>query len=342
MSLFNTSPSKMEGASVFEAFTRPANEQEPTVQDRRRILYCRFCDYSSTVGTNFRYHLEKQHGTVPPSPSYPKSKTVLKRNLQSDVKSARAGSHKASSGQWLIPSSRRPPETSARRADDQLNEEPDGPGSHSKAQQSRVQPTLGPKRARHDRSKKKIRQRDSVGRSTEETLTTSEHSIRHSHSNETIPQSYQRPVTSSAPFLSEEQSAQQEKRSKPCIEFVYRIVLSRSPVYKSKGFQPQGKFQEKSIERLIQELPIEGHIKGLVLTMEGPGVSMEERFDNDDEACEIRFEGMKRAFKKQLSARVAASVEHKKVLVVDIEIELLRDNQPEDFEKPDLMDLDDW
>ena len=110
-------------------------------------------------------------------------------------------------------------------------------------------------------------------------------------------------------------------RSRVNIEFVYRVILSRIPVYQSKGWHPKGKFQEKSLRELLTELPLEGTINGLAFTLEGPGLHIEEQIDGEDEN---RFENMKRHFNKQIRACLTNCAQSKTPLLIEMEIEPLR------------------
>jgi hypothetical protein len=115
--------------------------------------------------------------------------------------------------------------------------------------------------------------------------------------------------------------AKQAPRGKPTINFVYRIV-SRAPIYTSKIWNPKGKFQEKSLRELMEELPLEGDIKGLVFTLEGPGMSVEEPIYRGEEG---RFDEMKRHFNKLIRACLANCADSSSGLFLGIEIEPLRD-----------------
>ena len=136
---------------------------------------------------------------------------------------------------------------------------------------------------------------------------------------------------------------------RPSIEFVYSIILSRTPVYKTKGWQPLGRFQEKSIAQLISEAPFSSSsslsptasIKGISITMEGPGVSMEEQFLLDDESHESRWESLKRRFKKQMNY-AATTWNGDGKLIVDIEIEPLRKEDRGETQSTDFVELDEW
>ena len=129
----------------------------------------------------------------------------------------------------------------------------------------------------------------------------------------------------------------QEARSKVNIEFVYRVILSRTPVYLCKGWHPKGKFQEKSLRELLTELPLEGTVKGLAFTLEGPGLHIEEQIDGEDEN---RFEIMKKHFNKQIRACLASCAQSKTPLLIEIEIEPLRGESVQGNDEIDDADID--
>jgi hypothetical protein len=113
-----------------------------------------------------------------------------------------------------------------------------------------------------------------------------------------------------------------EKRGKPSIIFIYRVIISRRPIYMSKTWNPKGKFQDKSLSELIEELPLEGDVKGLVFTLEGPNMNVEEEIYRGDEG---RFEAMKRHFNRLIRARLGSRDDSSSDLILEIEIEPLRD-----------------
>lgn len=126
-------------------------------------------------------------------------------------------------------------------------------------------------------------------------------------------------------------------QSKPTVNFVYRIILSRSPVYQSKNWRPDGKFQDKSLKQLLKELPLEKP-KELIFTLEGPSVKVEEQIDCDDE---MGFEAMKRHYNKVIKSSLT-NHSSSEPLCLEIEIEPMYGNEParggEDEEEGDF----DW
>jgi hypothetical protein len=90
----------------------------------------------------------------------------------------------------------------------------------------------------------------------------------------------------------------QSLQGKPKVEVDYHVILSRSPVYESNIWLPEGSFQEKTLLQLIYQLPFHGDIKGLDFTLEGPGVkTKKQRIDSGDESG---FEKLKRHAYKQM------------------------------------------
>lgn len=126
-------------------------------------------------------------------------------------------------------------------------------------------------------------------------------------------------------------------RSRVSVEFVYRVILSRTPVYLCKGWYPKGKFQDKTLRELLTELPLEGTINGLTFTLEGPGFHIEQQIDGEDEN---RFEIMKRHFNKQIRACVVNCAQSKTPLLIEMEIEPLRGESVQGNDEIDDADFD--
>jgi len=113
------------------------------------------------------------------------------------------------------------------------------------------------------------------------------------------------------------------------VEIIYRVVFSRTPVLRSKGWRPERNFLERSLQELVQELPIKGHINALVFTLEvshtrseppqeGPDVHVEEQINHNETN---RFEAMKRYFNSIIRECISKHSDPKSMLVVEIEIE---------------------
>ena len=73
-------------------------------------------------------------------------------------------------------------------------------------------------------------------------------------------------------------------RLPPAIEIDYHIVLSKSPVYRSIGWQPSRELREMSLTQLLSEIPLLGDTKGLGFTLEGPGLHMKELIECEKES----------------------------------------------------------
>lgn len=111
-------------------------------------------------------------------------------------------------------------------------------------------------------------------------------------------------------------------RPAPAIEINYHIVLSKSPVYRSIGWQPSRALREMSLTQLLSEIPLKGDTKGLGFTLEGPGLHIKDSIECGKESG---FMILKKRFNKGISAALdnnAASIER---LTFDLEIELLTD-----------------
>jgi hypothetical protein len=167
-----------------------------------------------------------------------------------------------------------------------------------------------------------------IGRdTTSSTIISRSHSPNAPFSN-TIIGSARRPFTPATTIVTPEirsehtEIPKQPQQGKPKIKVEYFVVLSRSPVYESKGWQPEGNFQEKTLLQLLRQLPLHGDIKGLIFTLEGPGLKMEQRIDSEDESG---FETMKRRFSKMMRVSLASHSDTEKVLIFEIEIESLKE-----------------
>ncbi|GAB1314518.1 hypothetical protein MFIFM68171_04728 [Madurella fahalii] len=80
--------------------------------------------------------------------------------------------------------------------------------------------------------------------------------------------------------------------AKPLINFMYRIVLSRTPKTVTERWSPRGRFQDKTLAELLKELPFnDGEAQGLIFTIESDCMRTVERILNDDEDS---FASMKR------------------------------------------------
>jgi hypothetical protein len=68
------------------------------------------------------------------------------------------------------------------------------------------------------------------------------------------------------------------------VEIHYWIVHRTSSCYQLKKWQPIGNFQEKSLQSLIKELPIQGDISSLELKLFGKGIKMEASVGKNNES----------------------------------------------------------
>ncbi|KAK0619518.1 hypothetical protein B0T14DRAFT_209706 [Immersiella caudata] len=86
--------------------------------------------------------------------------------------------------------------------------------------------------------------------------------------------------------------------AKPSINFLYRVVLSRTPRTITERWNPEGRFQEKTLAELLKELPFqERDARGLVFTIDSDCMKTVERIMNDDEDS---FASMKRNINREI------------------------------------------
>ena len=116
----------------------------------------------------------------------------------------------------------------------------------------------------------------------------------------------------------------------PSVKFIYRVVLRRTPRTLTESWDPQDRFQDKTLAELLKELPFDkGESQGLIFTIESACMKTVERIPHDDED---KFASMKRYinlgirewFKRQ---RRLASGKPLPRLVVDILIERITSNE---------------
>lgn len=130
--------------------------------------------------------------------------------------------------------------------------------------------------------------------------------------------------------------SKQGAQAKSPINFTYRIILSRLPVYQSKNWRPNGKFQDKSLKQLLQELPLKSP-KELIFTLEGPSIKVEEQIDCEDE---LGFEAMKRHFNKVIKSSLSNHNTVGEPLCLEIEIEPVHGDEPARGGEADGDDFD--
>ncbi|KAF2190544.1 hypothetical protein K469DRAFT_387705 [Zopfia rhizophila CBS 207.26] len=127
-----------------------------------------------------------------------------------------------------------------------------------------------------------------------------------------------------------------QKRS---VDFVYRAIISRSPLYQYKTWKPRGRFQDKSLAELIQELPFDKDIKGLILRLQGPGIAVQETVNCDEEE---KFDTAKRRFNKLIGICNAnqARAHPGKTLILEFEIEPLKSDDQVNDDEDEVVEVE--
>ncbi|RYP71689.1 hypothetical protein DL771_004640 [Monosporascus sp. 5C6A] len=114
----------------------------------------------------------------------------------------------------------------------------------------------------------------------------------------------------------------QPYRSIPKIEFLYRFVTSRKPVFSYKNWKPTRKLEETSLQQFLDELPLEGDVKGLLFIVEGPGLKAEQQILRGEET---EFGSMIKQIKKAIRTELGISRKyHDRPLVIEMEIEPIK------------------
>jgi len=132
-------------------------------------------------------------------------------------------------------------------------------------------------------------------------------------------------------------------RGKPMVNFIYRVVLTRTPKTVTERWNPRGRLQDKTMAELIRELPFEADVQGLMFTIEGPGMKTIERILGDDEDG---FDSMKRYINTEIrdwfsrSRRQAGDTGAAPRLVLDLLIERMSDEDQGGDEKSEDLELD--
>ncbi|KAF2496206.1 hypothetical protein BU16DRAFT_561040 [Lophium mytilinum] len=125
---------------------------------------------------------------------------------------------------------------------------------------------------------------------------------------------------------------------KSTVSFVYSVISSRVPIYQTKGWQPKGKFQDKTLAEVFLELLLDENVHGIVFTLEGPGCRREgDPIDRDDE---MSFESLKRMFNKQIRACVASHAGNSKPMLFEVEIEPLKGEEVPKGVEADEADIE--
>ncbi|KAM0813072.1 hypothetical protein AB5N19_13063 [Seiridium cardinale] len=108
---------------------------------------------------------------------------------------------------------------------------------------------------------------------------------------------------------------------KPVIEFIYRIILSRTPIYSYRSWNPARKLEETSLAQIIEELGLAADAKGIVFTAEGPNFRAVEEVLRDDE---IRFSSFIKQIKRAIRGLLMSGRGVNSPIVFDMEIEPMR------------------
>ncbi|KAL2126764.1 hypothetical protein VTI74DRAFT_279 [Chaetomium olivicolor] len=125
------------------------------------------------------------------------------------------------------------------------------------------------------------------------------------------------------------------------IDFIYRVVLSRTPKTVTERWTPQGRFQDKTLAELRKELPFDdGESQGLIFTIDSPCMKTIERILNDDEGGFLSLKGyINREIKEWLSRQRRLEVESKLRVLVDILIEQMSDEKKQEWDSVEDLEL---
>lgn len=102
------------------------------------------------------------------------------------------------------------------------------------------------------------------------------------------------------------------------IEFIYRIILSRSPKFSYRLWYPTRKLEETTLGQFVDDLGLAGDAKGVIFTVEGPNFQAEEQLFRDDE---IRFAAFVRQIKRAIRVSLGNGQGIDAPLVFEVEIE---------------------
>lgn len=105
--------------------------------------------------------------------------------------------------------------------------------------------------------------------------------------------------------------------SRPRIEFLYRLVLSRQPVYSYRKFTPSRKLEETSFREFVDEFKLPREASSFVFTVEGPGLRAIEDISSGDE---VSFDALRRQIKKAIRSQLAGRAA-KTPLIFEMEVE---------------------
>lgn len=128
--------------------------------------------------------------------------------------------------------------------------------------------------------------------------------------------------------------------SRTAIIFNYRVILSRTPIYRSTCWEPKGRFLDKSLSDLIDELPFENKagVVGLVIQFAGPGAAIEDKIER---GRETKYDGTKKEIKEMAMMCLESHNKAKNdgELVMDFKIEALRESGSDECISEDVVDL---
>jgi hypothetical protein len=125
--------------------------------------------------------------------------------------------------------------------------------------------------------------------------------------------------------------------TKPNIKFIYHIILSRFPTYQERTWQPQGKFMDKTLSMLLEELPFQSTLKVVEFCLTGPGMEVNAQIDCKDEAA---FDAMKKRWTKQIRACLLSHTNTDRPLLIEIEIGPTKAEDEENGDQDEVAALD--
>lgn len=128
---------------------------------------------------------------------------------------------------------------------------------------------------------------------------------------------------------------------KPNVDFTYRVILARKPIYQYQRWKPKGRFLAKSLAELCSELPIQGDYEALKIRMQGPATTVREVVQFNNEGA---FEKVKSQIDKIVRSLVLHQTRTKPgtSLSIDFEIEPLKnkDDSASEDESSDEAELE--
>ncbi|KAI1864402.1 uncharacterized protein JN550_008959 [Neoarthrinium moseri] len=124
--------------------------------------------------------------------------------------------------------------------------------------------------------------------------------------------------TSEKPEVKPERQQQPRTLPKPRIDFIYRVVLSRRPIYSYRSWTPTWKLEQTTLGQIIAELDLAADARGVIFTVEGPGFRAVEEFLRADEN---RFTVFVKQIKRVVRSQLASGKGVESPLTFEIEIE---------------------